>query len=476
MNMQTISKILAQLLKKAQSNLHRYFVKKINRKNTAKKIARIRKNYKKNSKRNASKQIPPIRKNSPKNASNILHTSTTDSIRSSTLQSPLTANRADTTASQNPAEPAGIPALNVSLLTAPSPITQIPTKVLVRQPGQPETTIGWWLTVEMLNELIGQFLNGYISRLALSWDSRELVLLHNKGEHDILLKPDSGTYACLFFDNKNTNWYALVSLPEVYAVVESQDVVFVPFGLGTLPNYMVHDNTKRIKEQLNEIVAMVANPHGSPAFMTWAPQCYRFETYPRYHIAKRLYGGYSAEQEPCRLNAKFYIPTAPNRLAYANCAQTQSNYAYKPRNKSEVQEALVAYIMGKLSLLILSWHFPENNDPNNGVMPGQHIILVQDQGCHQMLYLDKQYLCYLVSDVSEYINAEGNHYRKTVFNGQTVPAYTVHENLYRIRDYTDLLLAQIEKPNAILNLFGEFSYHEEDYDAVIEEFFEKEKT
>ena len=104
---------------------------------------------------------------------------------------------------------------------------------------------------------------------------------------------------------------------------------------------------------------MVANPHGSPAFMTWAPQCYRFETYPRYHIAKRLYGGYSAEQEPCRLNAKFYIPTAPNRLAYANCAQTQSNYAYKPRNKSEVQEALVAYIMGKLSLLILSWHFPE---------------------------------------------------------------------------------------------------------------------
>ncbi len=93
-----------------------------------------------------------------------------------------------------------------------------------------------------------------------------------------------------------------------------------------------------------------------------------------------------------------------------------------------------------------------------------------------MLYLDKQYLCYLVSDVSEYINAEGNHYRKTVFNGQTVPAYTVHENLYRIRDYTDLLLAQIEKPNAILNLFGEFSYHEEDYDAVIEEFFEKEKT
>lgn len=47
MNMQTISKILAQLLKKAQSNLHRYFVKKINRKNTVKKIARIRKNYKK---------------------------------------------------------------------------------------------------------------------------------------------------------------------------------------------------------------------------------------------------------------------------------------------------------------------------------------------------------------------------------------------------------------------------------------------
>ncbi len=472
MSIQTIPKILAQLLKKAHSNLHRYYIKKIDRKNTLKKIARIRKNYKKNSKRNASKQIPSIKKNSPKNASNILQTSTTDSISSSTLQSPPAANPVDTTTSKNPAEAAGIPALNASLLTAPSPITQLPTKVYVRQPGQPETTIGWWLTVEMLNELIGQFLNGYISRLALSWGSRELVLLHNKG----VLKPDSGTYACLFFDNKNTNWYALVSLPEVYAVVESQDVVFVPFGLGTLPNYMVHDNTKRIKEQLNEIVAMVANPHGSPAFMTWAPQCYRFETYPRYHIAKRLYGGYSAEQEPCRLNAKFYIPTAPNCLAYANCAQTQSNYAYKPRNKSEVQEALVAYMMGKLSLLILSWHFPENNSSDNGVIPDRHIILVQDQGCHQMLYLDKQYLCYLVSDVSEYMKAEGNHYRKTVFNGQTVPAYLVHENLCRIRDYTDLLLAQIEKPNAILNLFGEFSYHGEDYDAVMEEFFAKERT
>ncbi len=472
MSIQTIPKILAQLLKKAHSNLHRYYIKKIDRKNTLKKIARIRKNYKKNSKRNASKQIPSIKKNSPKNASNILQTSTTDSISSSTLQSPPAANPVDTTTSKNPAEAAGIPALNASLLTAPSPITQLPTKVYVRQPGQPETTIGWWLTVEMLNELIGQFLNGYISRLALSWGSRELVLLHNKG----VLKPDSGTYACLFFDNKNTNWYALVSLPEVYAVVESQDVVFVPFGLGTLPNYMVHDNTKRIKEQLNKIVTMVANPHGSPAFMTWSPQCYRFETYPRYHIAKRLYGGYSAEQEPCRLNAKFYIPTAPNCLAYANCAQTQSNYAYKPCNKSEVQEALVAYMMGKLSLLILSWHFPENNSSDNGVIPDRHIILVQDQGCHQMLYLDKQYLCYLVSDVSEYMKAEGNHYRKTVFNGQTVPAYLVHENLCRIRDYTDLLLAQIEKPNAILNLFGEFSYQGEDYDAVMEEFFAKERT
>lgn len=476
MSIQTIPKILAQLLKKAHSNLHRYYIKKIDRKNTLKKIARIRKNYKKNSKRNASKHIPSIKKNPPKNASNILQTSTTDSISSSTLQSPPAANPVDTTTSKNPAEAAGIPALNASLLTAPSPITQLPTKVYVRQPGQPETTIGWWLTVEMLNELIGQFLNGYISRLALSWGSRELVLLHNKGKHDILLKHDSGTYACLFFDNKNTNWYALVSLPEVYAVVESQDVVFVPFGLGTLPNYMVHDNTKRIKEQLNKIVTMVANPHGSPAFMTWSPQCYRFETYPRYHIAKRLYGGYSAEQEPCRLNAKFYIPTAPNCLAYANCAQTQSNYAYKPRNKSEVQEALVAYMMGKLSLLILSWHFPENNSSDNGVIPDRHIILVQDQGCHQMLYLDKQYLCYLVSDVSEYMKAEGNHYRKTVFNGQTVPAYLVHENLCRIRDYTDLLLAQIEKPNAILNLFGEFSYHGEDYDAIIEEFFAKERT
>ncbi len=77
------------------------------------------------------------------------------------------------------------------------------------------------------------------------------------------------------------------------------------------------------------------------------------------------------------------------------------------------------------------------------------------------------------SDVKEYMDAEGNRYRKEIFLGQTVPGYLIHEDLRRIRDCLDLLFSEIMDPSAILDQFGEFSYDgKSNYEKMREQYLQ----
>ncbi len=79
----------------------------------------------------------------------------------------------------------------------------------------------------------------------------------------------------------------------------------------------------------------------------------------------------------------------------------------------------------------------------------------------------------LVADVKEYMDAEGNRYRKEIFLGQTVPGYLIHEDLRRIRDCLDLLFSEIMDPSAILDQFGEFSYDgKSNYEKMREQYLQ----
>lgn len=125
-----------------------------------------------------------------------------------------------------------------------------------------------------------------------------------------------------------------------------------------------------------------------------------------------------------------------------------------------VLDILAGYMAGRLDRLVLEWEYSVQYGPETIDVRMRRIVLVQDRGKHQMIFADdaQSGISYLVADVGEYLNAKGKKQRRAEFGGRMVPAYLVHTDMRRIRDYLDLLLPQIENPVMILGQFGEFSY------------------
>lgn len=342
-------------------------------------------------------------------------------------------------------------------------IELLPGQILVRIPYHPEKVFsGEQVTEELIQDLLRQYFDHKINRLELAYGGHSLLFIrHEKGNQ----------YGCFWFDHRKQDWYGLVSLPEVYAVVESDEVVYVPFGLGKLPNYLVHHNTNLIHEQLAQIFAQTACKNPNPKMMMWSPQIYRFETRQRYRLALRLYGEYPADQACNQLMDRFYLPYLPVRMSYTELDGTSSGSLEVLKNKAEVQYQLSRYMQGKLNRLALTWEY--EMERSEGDIYYRHLVLLQDEGRHQMIYMDddRNHISYLVSDVTEYLDADEKRYRKEIFLGEKVPGYRVHTDLRRIRDYLDLLFSEIRNPFALINNFGEFSYEaERDYEKMKKEY------
>lgn len=303
------------------------------------------------------------------------------------------------------------------------------------------------VTEEALQELLEKFFDGGSRRLELSVKAGDLVFLN-----------DGKQFACIYFDKWKQSWYGLVSMPEVYMTVDVKDVISVPFGLGMLPNYLVYQNLNYMKKNLNGILAQATSYAGSPRSIMWAPKVYRFEAKLQYHLAKRLYGGYPAEQTRNQLMDRFFLPFLPAHIRYTDL-EGRSTDLDTARNKAAVQDALSRFISDRLVRLLLTWQYEENTSEGEPFLRKRQILLLKDGGKYQMLYLDEQKreLEYLVADVREYTK-DSKKIRKDRFLGKSVPAYLIHEDLLRIRDYLDLLIPQIRYPDRILGIFGEFSY------------------
>ncbi len=341
-------------------------------------------------------------------------------------------------------------------------LKQLPVTVLVRIPYQPEKVYREeQVTEALVQELLREYLDEKINRLELVFGGHSLLFLGDGKRHQ---------YACFCFLHGKQDWYALVSLPEVYATVESDAVVHVPFGLGRLCDYQVHQNTNMIRELLDEILSQTACSDPDPRMMMWSPQIYRFETRQRYRLAKRLYGGYPAAQACNQILDRFYLPHLPVRISYTESDGTSSGPVEVKKDKAGVQYQLSRYMQGALGRLTLTWRYEEGYTDQK-----RHLILIQDEGRHQLIYMDDGpgQIHRLVADVKEYMDAEGNRYRKEIFLGQTVPGYLIHEDLRRIRDCLDLLFSEIMDPSAILDQFGEFSYDgKSNYEKMREQYLQ----
>lgn len=322
-----------------------------------------------------------------------------------------------------------------------------PTRILVSRPYSQQVTLDQGqVTKESVNRLLSEYLDGKIHRLLFAFGGHDLIFLQDADVHK---------YACFYFDHQKQDWYALVGMPEVYAVVDEKDVVYVPFGLGVRPNYQLHLNTRSIAGQLTDIFGQIACYKPNPRCMMWSPQVYRFETKLRYHLAKRLYGGYPAEQAQNQIADRFYIPCLPVRMAKTDLDGNSTGEREVLKDKAGVQTALYECLKGQLRKLSLTWQYETPEEKSY-----RHIVILQDEGNYRMIYLDDgtQTVEHLVSDVREYMDADEKKYRKETFLGEKVPGYLVHTDVRRIRDYLDLLISEIRMPSGILGIFGEFSH------------------
>ncbi len=346
----------------------------------------------------------------------------------------------------------------------------LPGRILVKAPCCPEKIIiGNEVTEAIICGLLEEYVQDQISRLELDYGGHSLLFLRQEKEQ---------TYACFWFCHYSQDWYGLVSRPEVYAEVSSEDVVRVPFGLGLLPNYLVHQSTGMIMNQLEEIFAQIACERPNPRMMMWAPQIYRFEIRQRYCLARRLYGGYPSDQAYNQITDRFYLPHLPVKMAFREPDGSASGSIEVLRDKAGVQFQLSRFMLGKLRQLALTWQYqPEGSDGTctEDTRWYRHLILLKDQECYLMICLEdyKKTVNYLVADVHEYLDADEKRCRKESFYGQKIPGYLVHEDLRRIRDYLDLLLSEILYPSRILDQFSEFAFDGKvDYEKLKAEYLQ----
>lgn len=338
----------------------------------------------------------------------------------------------------------------------------LPVQVLVRIPSHPEKVLsGEEVTEELIQELLEAHFEQHLQRLELLYGGHSLLFIKEGGA--------LARYGCFYFNHDSQDWYALVSMPEVYREVQSEDVVRIPFGLGTLLDYLVHQNPLFIREQLEDIFQQIACNRPNPRSMMWAPQIYRFEMRQRYRLAKRLYGGYPAEQARNQITDRFYLPHLPVRMSCEERGGAASGMVEVGKNKAEVQRQLSRYMWGQLGRLSLIWQY----ELGESVLY-RYVVLLQEEGRHQMIYMDddRTYMSYLVYDVQEYLDADEKKCRRETFLGKKVPGYLVHPDLMRIRDALDLLLSEILSPSAVIGRFGEFSYEgEKGYRQAKEQYF-----
>lgn len=329
----------------------------------------------------------------------------------------------------------------------------LPERISVKGPWSLTVDLeGEQVTEEAVKEQFERYFGEQTNRLELIWGQRSLLFVREKRQ-----------YACFYFDHQNQNWYALVSMPEVYAVVESDQAAYVPFGLGVLPDYLVHQNLNLIRSLLGDILSQIACSHPRPRAMMWSPQIYRFEIRQRYRLALRQFGGYSAERARNQMLDRFYIPQLPTALVYTELEGRETEKRPEGKDKAMVQGALADYLAGRLAGLKLIWQYEAADQAGGKVWHNRILCLLRDRDMHIMTYQDDSIegVEYLVADVREYMEAEGKKVRKTVFRGRTVPGYLVHLDLVRIRDSLDLLIPQMGQQTVCTGGFGEYSYEKE---------------
>ena len=328
-------------------------------------------------------------------------------------------------------------------------LQRLPSMVCVQPRSAQEKTLeDEAVNREELEALIRQFAQGDLLRLQFCWMGGSMVF-----------RSDGNCFACFYFEDNRDAYYTLLSLPEMYRTMESDDVQYLPFGLGKLPEYAIHHDTKSILRRLDRIFMQIGQGQ-SPDVMVdgklfWSVTVHLNNGSHRYRIAKQKLGGFPEEEERNYILARFVLSRYPEKIGMETCEGIRRMCPIDNRSRSMVTMALVEFMQNKLQRLCLSWGPQTEGQPWYPF----HIVLLQDNGRYMMAYLrdDIQRAEYYVADVRSYMSVEGKKYPKDTFLGSTVPAYLVHQDAKRIRNCLDLIFDDLGDLPAITGQFARFA-------------------
>lgn len=328
-------------------------------------------------------------------------------------------------------------------------LRELPDLVCVQPQYAPaEILEGEEVNEEKLQELIERYAQGSINRLQLHWREGSLVFLRN----------ESG-FACLYFDDLWDTYYILLSMPEVYRLVEDSRKHYRPFGMGKLPDYGIHQSTASIISRLDEVFGQMGRGQSLAMRvedqLLWAVGNSGNLERQRYRAAKQKLGGFPAGQVQNYILSKFVIFRYPEQIEKESSDGNSSVIEIGSGNTDEVKLALVEFMQNKLRRLRLSW---------NPQWEGQqwypfHIVLLYEEQRYMMVYLrdDVRQAQYYVADVGTYMDVEGKKYPKDNFMGRVTPAYLIHSDAKKIRNCLDLIFDDMEDLPAIMGRFAEFA-------------------
>ena len=331
----------------------------------------------------------------------------------------------------------------------------------------PEADRGELVTLKAIEALIGQFAKDEIQRLELSWYEGKLVF-----------RRQPAGYACFYFEGSMNHdiWYSMLSKPEVYRVVESDDVVYVPFGMGTLPDYVVHDSPASILRNLDRVFMQIApgrpQAQGAGGWL-WDSNVNRMNGQHKRYMAQQKVGGFPPHRGRNRLAARFVMSKYPVELEQVELDGKRTVTAIKSGSYGRAADALTQFMKGKLAKLRLSWEFlrvDREIAPDGGVFR-RHLVLLQDDGRSMMAWLqdDKDWAQYYVAETEEAEEAV------ETFLDREVPARLVHHDLKRIRNGVDLILDDMSNTDPVTERPGEFETVEGPYETVRAELIGQEE-
>ena len=209
-----------------------------------------------------------------------------------------------------------------------------------------------WVSTELnsslIEQLLQEFQNKKIDRLAFSTASQyHIVLLWNT------CRPGAAsTCALLRFDDRGRRWEALISDRDAYMNTDCKQTQHLPFRMGKLAAYRLHQAPKKL---VNALIALLNGQAPDPG--QWSTEVYLNNALQRYYVARRTVGGfpYDRDQMYKTLRNRYVVGKPAVRSATQTAGSALEIQEATRYNRIREGELLARFEMGKLDRLVLTW-------------------------------------------------------------------------------------------------------------------------